>query len=231
MKRALLAGLGFVALTFAQPALAADAPLPRKTIAPAAAPLFNWTGFYIGLQAGYGFGTSIQTFNAGTTARYNIDGWLAGGTIGYNWQVQQWVLGLEADIAWANINGIGASSATYNCGTICATNVAALGTLRGRLGFAINNFLLYGTVGLAYARIDSNLNGGTASNWRAGLAAGVGLEFLLGPNWSAKLEWLYVDINSFVWTNVNNAFYTCAGIACSTDARFSVIRAGLNLRF
>jgi outer membrane immunogenic protein len=191
----------------------------------------TWTGFYIGAQGGGGWGDSIQTFNAGSTARFDISGAEGGATLGYNWQIRQWVLGVEADFSASNIKGSTHSTATYGCGTTCSTNVSSFGTLRGRLGYAWNNVLLYGTGGLAYGDIESNLDGGTVSNWRSGWTAGAGAEYEFTRNWSAKLEWDYVNFDSFQWTNATNTHYSCTGIHCSTDAEFSVIRAGINYHF
>ena len=221
-------------LGFAQAASAADMPTkaPVKA-APVAAP-YNWTGLYLGVEGGYAWGSSVQFFTAGgggTTDRYNINGWAGGGTLGYNWQVQQWVLGIETDFSGSHISGNTGTTATYGCGTGCSTNVSSFGTLRGRLGYAWNNVLLYGTGGLAYADIESNLNSGTVSNWRAGWIAGAGAEYGFAPHWSAKLEWIYAAFSSYQWTNVTNANYACTGLNCSTDAKFSVFRAGLNYRF
>jgi outer membrane immunogenic protein len=199
--------------------------------------LYNWSGFYVGVQGGGAWGDSIQTFTGGSTARFNISGGEGGGTLGYNWQ-GVWhphlVLGIEADFSGSNIKGSGVSSATYNCGPNCSTNVDSFGTVRGRLGYAWNNVLLYGTGGLAYGDIESNLGGAggaTVSNWRTGWSAGAGAEYGIARNWSAKLEWDYVDFDNFQWINANKGNVSCAGIHCSTDAKFSVVRAGVNYHF
>jgi outer membrane immunogenic protein len=230
MKKLLLLAVAFAAFGFAASANAAD--MPVKAAKPVAPLAYRWTGLYVGLQGGYAWGSSIQTYNAGSTDRYDISGWEGGGTLGYNWQVDpQWVFGVETDISGAHISGSGATMPSYGCGTICSTTVNAFGTLRGRIGYAFNNILVYGTGGLAYASIESDLDDGTKTNWRAGWTAGGGVEYGFAPNWSAKLEYLYASFGSFVWTNETNANYSCLGIACSTDARFSVVRAGLNYRF
>ena len=222
-----------IAALIGTPALAADmavkAPPP-----PVAAPAYSWTGFYIGGNGGYAWGSSVQFFTGGgggTTYRYNIDGWEGGGTLGYNWQIQQWVLGVETDFSGSHISGSTVSTVRYGCGTTCATTVDDFGTLSARLGYGWNNVLLYGTGGLAYGGIASNLDGGTATNWRTGWAAGAGAEYGFAPHWSAKLEWIYLNFSSFQWTNAHNANFNCTGINCSTDAKFNVIRAGVNYRF
>jgi outer membrane immunogenic protein len=123
------------ALGFAGNAIAADM-LVKAPLAPVAAP-YNWTGLYAGVQGGYAWGSSVQFFTAtggGTTDRYSIRGVEDGGTLGYNWQTQQWVLGIETDFSGSHISGSTGSSPTYGCGTGCTTDVNAFGTLRGRFG-------------------------------------------------------------------------------------------------
>jgi outer membrane immunogenic protein len=237
MKFNTIGGLAVSALLIAAPfsaAIAADMAV-KAPPAPVPAAAYNWTGFYLGVEGGYAWGSSVQFFTApppgGSTNRYNINGWEGGGTLGYNWQIQQWVLGIETDFSGSQINGSTGTTATYSCGTTCATTVNDFGTLRGRLGYAWNNVLLYGTGGWAYGGIASNLDGGTATNWRNGWVAGAGAEYGFAPHWSAKLEWIYLNFNSFQWTNATNANFTCTGLNCSTDAKFSVIRAGVNYRF
>jgi outer membrane immunogenic protein len=233
VKKFIAVVTAIAAFGFVNTASAADMP----TKAPMAAPLavaYNWTGLYVGVQGGYGWGNSVQFFTAGaggSTARFNTNGWVGGGTLGYNWQFQQWVLGLETDFSGSHINGSTISTGTYGCGTGCSTNVNAFGTLRGRLGMAFNNVLIYGTGGLAYASIQSGLNGGSATNWRTGWTAGAGAEYGITRNWSAKLEWIYVNISSYQWTNATNVNFACTGLNCSTDAKFSVLRLGVNYRF
>jgi outer membrane immunogenic protein len=227
MKKFLIAAAGLVAL--AVPALAAD--MPVKASPPAPLPEWTWTGFYVGVEGGGAWGSSVQSFVGGTTGRYDIHGWEGGGTLGYNWQVQHWVFGIEGDISDGRVRGTTGSSLTYGCGSICATKVEAFDTVRGRVGYAFNKFLLYGTGGMANGQIQSDLNGGILTHWRTGWTAGAGAEYSFAPHWSAKLEWLYVNFHNYQWTNVNNGFYACAGVNCTTDARFNVVRAGINYTF
>lgn len=229
IRQVFLAFVSFIALTAA--ATAADIYVPGPAVPGGYkdAPWYpTWTGFYVGIQGGGDWGNSIQTFDAGSTRRFDISGGEGGGLLGYNWQMQQWVLGIEADFSGSHISGKTGTTATYNCGTICSTSVDSFGTVRGRLGYAWNNVLLFGTGGFAYGDIVSNLNGGTVSNWQSGWTAGAGVEYLFARNWSAKLEWDYVNFDSFQWTNATNSHFACAGIHCSTDASFSVVRAGVN---
>jgi opacity protein-like surface antigen len=136
MKNFSLSVIGVAALLLAAPLTGANAA-DMAVKAPPAAPVstYNWTGLYLGVQAGYDWGSSVQFFTnagAGTTNRYNIRGGEGGGTLGYNWQIQQWVLGIETDFSDSHINGTTGTTATYGCGTVCATTVDDFGTLRGR---------------------------------------------------------------------------------------------------
>src|SRR5688572_29906642 len=103
MKRALFAGLLLAAVTTGQPSSAADLPAkaPVYTKAPAAAPLFNWTGFYAGLQGGYGRGKTQHIDSGSPLEEFGISGWFGGVTAGFNWQLNSpWVVGVEADFSW-----------------------------------------------------------------------------------------------------------------------------------
>jgi outer membrane immunogenic protein len=127
MKQFLLAGVGLLALGVAS-ASAADLPrqMPAKAPAYVVQPLYNWTGFYVGINGGGGFGSSNFSSPFGTS--FNTSGGLVGGTLGYNWQMNQFVFGLEGDIDWSNIRGSSACG-----GTSCSTRNDWLATLRGRL--------------------------------------------------------------------------------------------------
>jgi outer membrane immunogenic protein len=181
--------LGLLLTSLAGSAYAADLPAAAPyTKAPAmVSPLTNWSGFYIGAMGGYG--------SENTDDQFAIKGGFAGGTIGYNWQFGQFVAGIEADGAWADINnsvtqffpGVGAITAS--------AKIDALATIRGRFGFAIDQVLLYGTAGLALA--DTKLGAiapGVAlsdSQTLTGWTAGAGIEWMFLPHWSVKGEYLF----------------------------------------
>jgi outer membrane immunogenic protein len=220
MKRLLLASLSLVAITAAVPqAMAADLgvrqPMPVK--APAyAAPYYNWTGFYIGINGGYGFGNSRWSAVGNS---FDTNGGLVGGTLGYNWQVGQAVLGLEGDGDWANIKG----STSSSFGTI-QTQSNWLSTVRGRLGYAGDRWMPYATAGAAFGDIKASLPGFTGTDTtRAGWTAGAGVEFAISGPWTAKLEYLYVDLGN---ANTN--------VPVSPDnvsLKENIVRAGVNYRF
>ncbi len=218
MKRFVLAAAGLLALgvTAASAAdLPARAPMPTK--APAYLPAYNWTGFYIGINGGGGWGRGDFSAPA-FPASFNTSGGLVGGTLGYNWQASQAVFGLETDIDWSGIKGSGP------CGvTTCSTSNTFLGTFRGRLGYAWDRVLPYITGGLAYGNINTNVAAfGSGNSTKAGWTLGGGLEFAIAGPWTAKVEYLYADLGR------GGSIAALAG-----DSKFTanILRGGVNYRF
>lgn len=215
MKKVLLASVGILALGVAA---ASAADIPRKMPAKAPAyvpPAWSWTGPYVGINGGYGWGTS--DFSAPfSTGSFDIDGGVVGGTLGYNWQMGQAVFGVEGDIDWSNIGG----SATCG-GTTCSVNNDWLGTVRGRLGYSFDRFLPYITGGLAVGNISTNIAGvGSGDDIKAGWTAGGGVEAQITGPWTAKIEYLYVDLGR-------------GGSVAGSDAEFAtnIVRGGINYKF
>jgi outer membrane immunogenic protein len=185
--------------------------MPTKAV-PYVATAYNWTGFYLGINGGGAFG-------GGTGFGARASGGLVGGTAGYNWQAGQAVFGLETDLDWTNIKGTGTS---VIAGTPVETKNSYLGTVRGRVGYAWDRVLAYVTGGLAYGDVKSNAAFGSASQTKAGYALGGGLEFAVAGPWTAKVEYLYVDLGngpSLPITGESSRFKT------------NIVRAGLNYRF
>jgi outer membrane immunogenic protein len=189
MRKLLLASAGLCVLSTFAPAMAADlGAAPRYTKAPAApVAVYNWTGFYLGGFGGYA--------SENTSVDPKVKGGFAGGTVGYNWQTSNIVYGLEADGGWADVN----ASATA-LGVTVTSRINSLGTARGRLGFAVDQVLFYGTGG--YAWIDNKLSGTTLgvtlseSHFHSGWTVGAGIEAFIAPNWSVKGEYLYRSLGS-----------------------------------
>lgn len=218
------------ALSFgiAQAASAADMPVKAPIVkAPVVVP-YNWTGFYVGIEGGGGWARSTQTDTSGATSgSYNQSGGLVGGTVGYNWQMTNWVLGLEADWVWASINGT--ATVPVCAGGNCFTNLQSFSTGRGRLGYAWDRWLVYATGGAAWAHIkagqDSCPGAATICGTRdqLGWTIGGGVEAFVMPKWSVKVEYLYADFG-------NPVYYTPA-IPVSVTEKVNIIRGGVNYHF
>ena len=225
MRRLALALLSSVAVVAASGvASAADMPVkaaPRYVAAPA----FSWTGIYIGANAGYGFGDTNGTAAAPLPGNFDIDGGLAGGQIGANYQWQNWVVGIEADYQWADIEG----SATGGIFTDSA-KVSRFGTVRGRLGYAWDRWMVYGTGGYAFnarTRYSFVAPAGTTDSLDLdGWVAGGGVEYAFAPNWSVKLEYLHINLDEQDYPGLG-----CAVGACTVGADIDTVRVGLNYRF
>jgi outer membrane immunogenic protein len=230
------------AFAFSAAALAAD--MPVKAPPPVVVAVYNWTGLYIGIQGGYAWGDTQheQQVFAAATGDFRIKGGLVGGTVGYNYQVNSIVLGIEADYSWSGIKGnVGPFVVgTFGCGNGtegCVTEVERFGTVRGRVGVAANQFLIFATGGWAYGRVNGFIEGAVAlangysgSGNRSGWAAGGGVEYGFTPNLSAKLEYLRVDLGKLTYGQPGTGACT-AGSCATATAEFNVIRAGLNYRF
>ena len=216
MKRfhALLLGCAAVpAVALTSAAMAADIPL--KAPAPAYyAPAFSWTGFYAGINAGYGWSNSFAD---------NAKGAIYGGQVGYNLQFSSFVVGLEGDFQGASIK----SSQDHGGGVTVEGKIPAFATERGRVGFAFNRMMHYGTRGRANTdtKQSNSAPGGSAeaSNWSSGYALGGGLEWAVWDRWSVKGEYLYV--------HSGDTTVTIAGATATGSYNYNVARAGLNYRF
>ncbi len=187
-------------------AVAADiqrGPSPYYSPAPAAS--YNWRGLYAGVNAGYEWG-SITGNGA------EPSGLMGGAQIGYNWQSGAFVFGPEADIQGSAADDTFAPYKFSN---------PWFGTLRGRVGFALNNILLYGTAGLAYGGITGEIAGLDESKSHIGWTGGLGAEVGFTPNWSAKVEYLYMDLS--------DRAYSITGTNNGLEA--NMLRFGINYHF
>jgi len=246
---------------------AADLPYKAPAPAPVMAPVWNWSGFYIGINGGYSWGRSSRDLNffnplngvtiaTGTGGGRDLNGGLFGGQVGYNWQASNWVFGLEADAQWTGQRG----STTVLCpvagcfptvvpgGTVASLEdkLQWFATFRGRVGVTVTpSVLLYATGGGAWGEVQSTLGlggftatgipvtvAGTTSTDRFGWTVGAGIEAMFSPNWSAKIEYLYLDMGS-----ISNSVVlpTAAGfpLGANVTSRITdnIIRAGINYHF
>jgi outer membrane immunogenic protein len=185
---------------------------------------YNWSGLYLGINGGYGFGHSNWTDVTGaTTGDFSVSGGLVGGTLGYNLQTGTWVWGVEGDIGASWIKG----TDTAACGIPgCETKNDWFGTARGRIGYGgFNGWMPYITGGAAFGDIKASTGFGSQTSTKLGWTVGGGLEIALWDSWSTKLEYLYADLGKG----------TCSGVVCSpaidVDFRAHIVRLGLNYRF
>ena len=206
-----------LATTFA--ANAADIPRPVYKGVRSVIAYYNWTGFYAGINAGYGWGTSDWDIPPVQT---DPKGFMVGGTLGYNYQTGSFVWGFEGDIAWSDVKG----SVDCGLGLTCETANRWLGTARGRLGYAFDRWLPYVTGGAAFGDVRASINpiGLTATETRVGWTVGGGLEYAFLGNWTAKVEYLYVDLGSF------DTGFT-APIQNNVSFKEHIVRGGLNYKF
>jgi outer membrane immunogenic protein len=237
-----------VSIAAAGAVFAADIPPapPPPVRAPAAyipvMPVYNWGGIYVGVNGGYGFGTTKWTAPFGGLSNSLSDnGGIAGGTLGFNYQMNAFVFGVEGDFDWSGIN-TGTSSTLCSNLIIggCQTGNNWLSTLRGRFGVAVDRLLIFGTAGGAFGNAQTVLNGVTTTHTKTGWTAGVGAEYAFAQNWTAKVEYLYVDLGTTTANVTCVAGAVCAvvgGVAPGTIIPISVgltdnlIRAGVNYKF
>jgi outer membrane immunogenic protein len=214
------------------------APLPKTYIPTYAG--FNWSGFYIGVNGAYGFGTSTWTAPGFSTGSFNPTGVIVGGTLGINYQSGGFVLGLEGDAGYSAVKGSAApASGVCNSATgaaaNCQTNGNLLATLRARPGYSFGRVLLYGTGGGAFGNVRAGLNppGSFDSSIQFGWAGGAGIEVgFPDPNWTAKVEYLYVDLPSISCSTASaNCGPTFAVAGGGVSFKENIVRAGLNYRF
>jgi len=255
MKRTLIAGAAFASLFAVTSASAAD--LPAYSKAPPVAAVYDWTGYYIGTNVGYSYGTASTSGTRTSTAaptllpltdRSTIKGIIGGGQLGYNWQRGPWVYGLEADLQFSNENATGSVCTAVGCpaGSFVFTRDYKLdwfGTARGRIGYLpAERILLYATGGLAYGNFSGSswtlpMNIGTWSSLNVGWTVGAGVEAALGNNWSFKVEYLYMDLGNVGGSSATVVVPAGGAPGSTTSYLFNtkftdnIVRVGLNYKF
>ena len=207
MKRLVVGVAALAALGWTASAEAADLNYGQRAPYTVNQPLnaYSWAGPYLGGNLGYEWG-SVSNNPA------KPSGFVGGVQAGYNFQNGPWVFGVEGDIQAAGADDTFAPWKFSN---------PWFGTLRGRAGYAFSNVLFYGTAGLAFGELRAQTFGWTESHTSAGWTIGAGAEVMFAPNWSAKLEYLYIDLSTsqFAITGVSNGYSA------------SVVRAGVNYHF
>jgi outer membrane immunogenic protein len=245
--------------------MAADIPGKAPIIPPPPVLLYNWTGFYLGGNVGYGWGRNSDPdvsfvdgsgiglaayFAAGGNVLPNVQpkGVIGGGQIGYNWMLApSVVVGLVADFQGSGMKA--SETATVDpAGPSVLTNqsndvkIDWFGTVRGKLGYAMNNWLLYATGGLAYGHIETSgaFNGpsvglsyaGSNDTTRAGWTVGGGLDYGITRNWIIGAEYLYMDLGDTSYTMTStNGVATATTLTVTNHVAAHIARVTLNYKF
>ncbi|HWS09848.1 MAG TPA: outer membrane beta-barrel protein [Xanthobacteraceae bacterium] len=265
-----VAAVGAVTHLTAVGAYAADLPAAPAYKAPiaVASPAYNWAGWYVGGNIGYGWGTSTDPtesyvdpgvsfgfaayYAAGGNVTPNLSprGVVGGGQIGFNWMLSpSWVAGLVTDFQDSGIKASATNFVTPGLGLSPSTQSNSeqmdwFGTLRAKFGYAQNNWLFYGTGGLAYGQIKTSGNftlistggqppfTGAGSTTRAGWALGAGLNYGLTSNWIVGVEYLYVDLGRASGTEIfPNPPFATATQTISNHAAANIVRVSLDYKF
>jgi outer membrane immunogenic protein len=272
MKKAVIA-IAAVSTLFGAPALAADMAVKAPPAPPALAPVYDWTGFYVGGNVGAVWqqddGTSnfVQPADPLAFLDFNpqsnslTDSSVIGGPqIGYNWQFTNWVVGLEGDWSWLDAKNSFCRQTDVNSAA-CSDNGRGfltltsqtdwIATVRGRLGFTWDRYLVYGTGGAAWGKVDTSINancllGGLAgcgvsatpqnvtgnfSTTKSGWTAGGGIEAMLTPNWTVRVEYLRVDLGTVSNTFVLPPSGSGQTASWSRSVAYDIVRFGLNYKF
>jgi outer membrane immunogenic protein len=241
MKKVLLVTASLIALGAAAPAVAADLAARPYTKAPAyVAAVYDWSGFYIGANGGWGSSRNSWDFlplagGVNPEGSNNGNGGTIGGQVGYRWQAGTWVFGLEAQGNWADFKGSNAST-LFGPGFVNNSKTNAFGLFTGQVGYAANNFLLYVKGGAAVTSNSYRINnavgtlvGTTGDDTRWGGAIGVGAEYAFAPNWSVGLEYDHLFMQDKTYN-----FTTPAGLAFGSDRirqDVDLVTARLNYKF
>jgi len=243
-------------------ALAADLPVrtaPAAPYIPVGPPTYNWGGLYVGINGGYGFGQSqwsdpLNPSGSTSSGDFNVNGGLVGLTIGGNLQTDAFVFGIEGDFDWQGLSG--SSSGNFCTSLITSPNIGAtaaglscktesnwLGTIRGRAGYAWDRVLVYATAGGAGGNVRTALSGLPLQNHAEfGWTAGGGIEVALADNWTAQLEYLFVDLSNPSCNQASSCGFDVparallpptAAIGANNGVSFdeNIVRVGVNFIF
>ena len=240
MKKVLLVTASLIALGAAAPAVAADLAARPYTKAPAMiAAVYDWSGFYIGANGGWGqsrkswdFLPGVLTFGEGS---HDASGGTVGGQVGYRWQAGTWVFGVEAQGNWADFKGSNIS--LFDATVRNESRIDAFGLFTGQVGYAANNVLFYVKGGAAVTSNDyrrffvatNTLFASSNDDTRWGGTVGVGLEYGFAPNWSFGVEYnhLFMQDRTLAFTTPGGLFFGNVRV----DQDVDLVTARLNYKF
>ncbi len=244
-------GAALLAAVFTGPALAADIPVKAPVRAAAFMPVFSWTGLYGGVHGGYGWGDADYTFPigagfggmlapvAGGALGKSIDGGVFGGHVGYNYQIGNWVLGVEGSFTWSGLKGTASNvfAPTVPANAIYSTDLEWFAAVTRRLGYARDNWLVYVKGGLAAGRVDSRLVSSffpltyREKEDHVGWTLGAGVEYAWTPNWIVGIEYNYYDLGD---QKYGSHSYVTGGVVSGQyhlDLTFSTVTARLSYKW
>lgn len=225
MRLSLLLSTAAAATLMAGSAMAADlgmraAPVPSY----APTPLYNWTGFNIGVHAGYLWGDADVSGYAPGVPDIDLDSAFGGIQLGYLWQSNALVFGIETDFSFTDASG----SSYYQPSEGLSVELDWFGTVRGKVGYAIDNVLIYGTGGLAYGHISADEinfgSGASTDKTKLGWTAGAGVDWAFAKNWTVGVEYRYMDFGSV-------SFDPDAFGPADIDVTSSTVRLNVNYKF
>lgn len=239
MQKIVASALGAVAIVaLSAPAFAAD--IPTKGPIYKAAPMFNWTGWYGGVNAGYGWDPNYMFFGqVDVPLTIEPQGGFGGLQLGYNLQISPiWLIGIEADFQFADIRD--SDSFSNPPGGVdflqASVSIKQFGTVRGRFGYVSDRTLVFVTGGLAYAKFkgniyidyDTDVGSASQSKWLAGYVVGAGIERAFGNNWTLKIEYLFMDFATLTITGIDDGGTPFSLVG---EPQLHVVRLGLNRKF
>jgi outer membrane immunogenic protein len=236
------------------PAAVAAAAMPVKARTPSVvAGSYRWTGFYLGGHRGYGWsnatgtGTEVPASFDRVTFNLDGDGVVGGAQLGFNWQVApNWVIGVEADVSGTGIRGSSFAGVAFGglptncCDLYMSKEIDWLATVRGRLGYAWDRWMVYGTGGVAWAGVSGDVFTnrpftaevrGSYRSTKTGWTGGGGIEWAFADNWTARAEYLYYDIDGFTVTATDTVGAGIVNNFTTDDTKVHVLRVGVNYKF
>ena len=233
MRTFFVAGIAATVLCGAH-ALAADLPVKAPV---ATEPMFDWSGVFIGVNGGYGFGRDRSFYDSAPPITSSLDpkGGFFGGQIGYNYFfAPRWMIGYEADVSAGNIRNTGSVFNPFGSTIGANSKTDYFGTARARLGYAVDHWLIYATGGTAWAHnkfLEAVIATGVVlvgrDQFYYGWTAGAGVEYALDRNWSVKAEYLFADLGK----NTDVASLGGGSVLRTTEQKLNLVRFGLNYRF
>jgi outer membrane immunogenic protein len=239
IRKFLMASAAAVVLTGS--AVAADLPTrapPPVYIPPV--PIFTWTGIYLGGQIGYAWGhqNSVVFLPNGSTLNgyTNNDGVIGGAHVGYNYQVGQFVVGLEGSVDGSSLSrSISGFTPSYGIGAYTlGGNTGVQGSIRGRVGYAFDRVLLYATGGVAFAGVNGYVQTpyayNSGSSTRVGWTIGGGLEYAVTNNWSIRAEYRYSSFGSYT-TNYGGLAPLVTNVSASRRTNENQVQVGFSYKF